>query len=50
MRLMEDAGHEAVGQALLIAVVGCGALGAAALGSLIIGNLEYLIATWNAFS
>lgn len=44
----KDAGHEAVGQALLIAAVGGGALSAAALGLLIIGNLEYLLATWTA--
>ena len=45
-----DAGHEAVGQALLIAAVGAGALSSAALGLLIIGNLEYLVTTWAALT
>ncbi len=45
-----EAGHEAVGQALLITAVGAGALGAAGLGLLVIGNLEYLVTTWNALT
>lgn len=45
-----DAGHEAVGQALLIAAVGAGALGAAGLGLLIIGHLEVLVATWRSLT
>jgi hypothetical protein len=41
----DDAGHEAVAQALLITAVGAGALGAAALGRLVVGNLDALMNT-----
>lgn len=47
-RKLGDAGHEAVGQALLITAVGAGALTAAALGRLAIGHLESFLNTLTA--
>ncbi len=47
-RKFEDAGHEAVGQALLITAVGAGALTAAGLGRLVIGHLETFLSTLTA--
>ena len=47
---MKDDGHEAVGQALLLSAIGAGALAAAALGSMIIGNLEMFVGTLTALT
>ncbi|GLY14701.1 hypothetical protein LWF15_05790 [Kineosporia rhizophila] len=45
-----DAGHEAVGQALLVTVAGAGALTAASLGLMVLGGLERLLAVWSALT
>jgi len=47
---MKDAGHEAVGQALLITAVGAGALATAALSRLIISNLDAFVSTLTALT
>ena len=45
-----DAGHDAVGQALLVTVAGAGALTAASLGLMVLGDLERLLAVWSALT
>ncbi|MDP9825539.1 hypothetical protein [Kineosporia succinea] len=45
----EDAGHEAVGQALLIAAVSAGALTAVALGLSVVDNLQSFISRLSTY-
>jgi hypothetical protein len=42
---MQDSGHEAVGQALLVSAVSIGALGAASLTGSIVRTFDLMIAT-----
>ena len=43
---MSDAGHETVGQALLIAGIGIGVLSAAQLGQVVVHSLNGLMVAW----